>query len=93
MSVTPDQQRQIIGRYGAQKSWANTVDRTAKTRRARDNSPSSVEWHVKRLPEQFAHATRARKNAAGELARKAYHTGLAMKSAASRCRDGVGGAQ
>lgn len=85
---TPATQRQIIGRYGALKSWSNTVDRTARTRRARDNSPSSIDWHLARLGEQFADAGDDARLKAAEAARKAYYANLAMKSAAARRRGG-----
>lgn len=84
-----DSQRQIIGRYGALKSWANTPDRTARTRKARSSSPSSVEWHLARLdPERFSDASHAQRLAAAEAARRAYYAELAMKSAAVRRRGG-----
>ena len=82
----PESQRQRIGRYGAHKSWSQTVDRTARTRRARANSPSSLEWHLNRLPEQFADASHESRLKAAEAARKAYYAQLAMKSVASRRR-------
>jgi hypothetical protein len=81
-------QRQIIGRYGALKSWSTTVDRSARTRKARDNSPSSDNWHLARLPEQFDNATDAQRLKAAQAARKAYYAELAMKSAAARRRGG-----
>lgn len=84
----PESQRQIIGRAGAHESWANTVDRSARTRRARDNSPSSIEWHLARLPEQFADAGQDARLKAAESARKAYYARLAMKSAAARRKGG-----
>lgn len=81
-----DSQRQIIGRYGAHKSWANTVDRSARTSRARANAPSSIEWHLARLPEQFDGAPESARLKAAEAAQKAYFAHLAMKSAAARRR-------
>jgi len=76
-----------ISRYGALRSWANTVDRSARTRNARASSPGDVEWHLARLdPERFAGATDAQKLAAAESARKAYFARLAMKSARARRR-------
>jgi hypothetical protein len=82
MSESPNQ---INGRYGALRSWANTPDRTARTRRARDKSPSSIDWHLARLdPERFADASPDARLKAAEAARKAYYAHLAMKSAAAR---------
>lgn len=83
-----DSQRQIISRYGAHKSWANTADRAARTRRARGNSPSSIAWHLKHLPAHLDCASDAQRLAAAESARKAYFAELAMKSAAARRRGG-----
>lgn len=79
-----DSQRQSIGRYGAHVSWANTVDRTARTRKARSSSPSAVEWHLARLPEQFDDANYNDRLKAAESAQRAYFAKLAMKSAAAR---------
>ncbi len=81
----PDPSRQIQGRYGAHRSWANTADRAARTRPARDKSPSSVEYHLARLdPERFAEATAEQRYAAAEAAKRAYFAGLALKSARVR---------
>jgi hypothetical protein len=75
--------------FGANRSWANTSDRTARTRNGRAKSPSSVDWHIERLdPEKFANATPAQKLAAAESAKKAYYAELAMKSAVARRRGG-----
>ncbi len=85
----PEADRQLAGRYGAHKSWALTADRTARTRPARDKSPSSVEYHLARLdPERFADATAEQRYAAAEAAKRAWFAGLAMKSARARRRGG-----
>ena len=77
--------RQKIGRYGADLSWANTPNRTERTRNGRNASPSSLNWHIERLdPEKFADATDEQKVKAGESAKKAYYSKLAMKSAEVR---------
>ena len=77
----------LIGRYGALKSWSNTVDRSARTRPARSNSPSSLDYHLGRLdPERFADATESQKIAAAEAAKRAYFAEMAMRSAAARRR-------
>jgi hypothetical protein len=34
-SSIPDSERQLLGRYGGLKSWANTADRSARTARGR----------------------------------------------------------
>lgn len=77
--------RQKYGRIGALNSWANTPDRSARTRNGRAKSPASIEWHEARLdPERFADASDADRRKAAESARKAYYSELAMKSAAAR---------
>lgn len=76
--------RQNIGRYGAHESWARTKDRSARTRPARSSSPSSIEWHLAQLPEQFGDATPAQRLAAAESAKRAYFAKLAIKSANAR---------
>jgi hypothetical protein len=84
---TQDTRRQQIGRYGALKSWANTADRTARTSAARSKGPSSLEYHLDRLPaDVFATASPEARTAAAEAARRAYFAGLALKSAANRRR-------
>lgn len=84
-----DDRLTLVSRYGALKSWSNTVDRSARTRPARSKAPSSVEWHLARLdPEKFANATDAQRLAAAEAAKRAYYAELAMKSAAVRRRGG-----
>ena len=81
--------RQLTGRLGGLLSWANTPDRSARTRPARSSSPSSIEWHLARLdPERFADATHQQKLAADEAARRAYFQRLAMRSAKARRRGG-----
>lgn len=74
----------IRGRLGGHVSWANTVDRSARTAPARSSGPAAIEYHLARLGPQFASATEAQRVAAAEAARKAYFVGIAMKSAASR---------
>ncbi len=81
----PDPHRQAIGRYGAHVSWANTVDRTARTRKARQKSPASVEYWLARLdPERFAEATPQQRLDAAESMRRAHFAVLALRSAESR---------
>jgi hypothetical protein len=85
----PQTQRQIIGRFGAYKRWAQTPDRSTSTRPARAKSPASIEYHLERLdPERFAAATDDQKLAAAEAAKKAYFAQMALKSAAARRRGG-----
>lgn len=78
---------QITGRLGGLKSWANTVDRTARTANGRRSGPGDIAWHLARLdPDKFADATEAQKLAAAEAAKRAYFAELAMRSARSRRR-------
>lgn len=82
---TPDPHRQALGRLGAHVSWANTVDRTARTRKARSKSPASPEYWLARLDaERFANATPQQRLDAAEAMRRAHFAGLALRSAESR---------
>lgn len=78
--------RHVAGRLGAHRSWANTVDRSARTRPARRRSPSSIEYHLERLPAKFDDATHEQRLAAAEAAKRAYFAELAVKSARARRR-------
>lgn len=82
----PSTPAQIASRYGAHKSWANTVDRSARTQPARHRAPSSLEYHLERLPAKFDDATPAQRVAAAEAAKRAYFLELAAKSARARRR-------
>lgn len=73
------------GRLGAYRSWANTPDRTARTRNGRASSPGSIEYWIARLdPAKFAGATDAQKVAAAEMAKKAYFAELGLKAKAAK---------
>lgn len=75
----------LPGRYGALKSWGNTVDRSARTARARANSPASVGYWLARLdPVRFAHATDEQKLAAADAALRAHFAYLSMLAAQSK---------
>lgn len=68
-------------RAGALKSWANTVDRAARTAKARAASPASLEYHLTRLdPERFAEATDEQRLAAADAARRAHFARIAARS-------------
>lgn len=79
--------RQTIGRYGGLKSWANTVDRSARTRPARRRSPGSVDYWLDKLGSEFDNATEAQRLAAADAAKRAYFAELSMKSAKARRRE------
>lgn len=73
------------GRLGAFRSWANTPDRTARTRKARAKSPSSDHYWLERLdPERFSGATDEQRLAAAQMARRAYFAELSIKAQAAR---------
>lgn len=66
--------RSAWARIGAHQSWANTLDRTART------APARAALEQKFLEEADGDARRA------ESLRKAYYTRLALKSAEARRR-------
>ena len=75
--------RTIVGQIGAQESWAQTADRSARTAPARACSPSDVEWHARRL-DPDGRLEPGERNRRAEHARKAYFLRLALKSAQAR---------
>lgn len=79
-------ERSLQGRKAVLTSWANTVDRERRTRNGRNASPTSVQWHLDRLPAQFDDASERQRLDAAEAAQRAYMTGLSMKAAAARRR-------
>jgi hypothetical protein len=92
MSHVPDhvsRQHSIAGRLGAHVSWANTVDRTARTAQARRSGPSSLQWHLDRLHPSFEGAREVDRIAAATSARSAYFARLALKSAQARKREAL----
>lgn len=78
--MTSDTGRSLHHAAAAHESWARTVDRTARTRAARQGLEAKFEQQVD--PDGVMDpATRA---AAVASARKAYYLRLAAKSAAAR---------
>lgn len=76
---------QLNGRIGAFTSWANTVDRSARTAPARKASPASLDYWLERLdPERFADASDDARIAAAEAARAAHFAAMAKRSADAR---------
>lgn len=72
----------LIGQIGAHQSWANTIDRAARTAPGRKAALERFERQVD--PDgTLSPAERARR---AEHARKAYFTRLALKSAQARRR-------
>ena len=79
--------KQVSGRFGGLKSWANTPDRTARTARARRAGPANVDYWLERLDaERFAAASDKQRLQAAEAARKAHYAEMAVRSAQSRSR-------
>lgn len=86
----PDPIRQLHGQVGALVSWANTADRSARTRPAREAGPNGITYWVNKLdPEKFADATDAQKLAAADALKRAHFVRMAAKSAEVRRRKGV----
>lgn len=78
--------RSLIGRLAAHESWAQTPDRAARTAAARSCSPTSLEWHLDRLPAALDGANDNARMLAACSARSAYYARLAHKSAQARRR-------
>jgi len=82
MPEQPSHHRHLLAKIAAHTSWANTLDRTARTAPARTAFLRRFEEQVdpqRQLPE----AERLRR---AENARKAYYAALAMKSARARSK-------
>ncbi|WP_116998449.1 hypothetical protein [Desertimonas flava] len=93
MSRAAAPHRQLSGRLGGLKSWANTPDRTARTQRGRNAGPGSIDYWIAKLdPVRFADATDEQRLAAAEAAKRAHYAGLALKSAQARARKRADGA-
>lgn len=85
----PTPYKQMSGRLGGLRSWANTADRTARTAPGRRAGPASIDYWLARLdPERFAAASGPQRLAAAEAARKAHYATLSLKSAQARRRGG-----
>lgn len=80
-----DEQRASMS-LGAKKSWANTVDRSARVAPAIAAGPQSLQWHLDRLPAKFDDATDDQRVAAAQAAKDAYFTELRLKGLATRRR-------
>lgn len=77
-SMTPEQ-RALRARIGAHISWANTVNRTARTEAARRALSDGFE---KKVPAEITDP--AARLAAAESLRKAFYARLSLKSAKAR---------
>jgi hypothetical protein len=81
-------ERRLRAQINAHKSWAQTADRSARTRKARQAADNRYEKLVDpqgKLPP----AVRAKM---AENARQAHFRGMALKSVESRRRRAMGGA-
>lgn len=78
-SIT-DEQRALYGRIGAHKSWANTADRSARTKPARDAALARFEQQV----DPAGVLDPAERRVRAEHARKAHMLDMAARSAAAR---------
>jgi hypothetical protein len=86
-TLTPDE-RSLRASLAADASWGKTVNRTARTRRARAESPGEIAYWLARLGPEFAEATVAQKYDAAEAMRSSHFKRLALKSARARARRG-----
>jgi hypothetical protein len=84
-NLTPSQ-RQTRSRHGSHKSWANTVDRTARTAPGRAGLLRKFEDQVD--PDRTLTPEDRAKRA--ESARKAYYTRLSMLAVKARQRQRAG---
>jgi hypothetical protein len=83
----PNPTRQSIGRIGALESWARTVDRAARTAKARRAGPGGIDYFLDQLdPERFATASDQQKLDAADALRRAYFARLALRSAQVRSK-------
>lgn len=72
------------GSLGAHISWSNTVDRAARTRAARRNSPGNLDYWLERQSAQLQARPMAERIKAAENAKAAHFKTLGQRSAAAR---------
>jgi hypothetical protein len=80
MSSAHSTERQLIARLAAHQSWANTQNRTTRTEPARNAFFAKFEDQV----DPDHELTQAERTKRAANARKAYFTGLALKSVQAR---------
>lgn len=74
-----DGERALRATMAVNRSWAKTIDRSARTANARAASPVDLEWHAKRLdPPPRSEEERLQR---AESARKAYFARLSWMAA------------
>ena len=71
--ATPEQ-RSRAASLAANVSWARTPHRAERTEAARRSGPSSLEWHLARLPEDITDPKQ--RTLAAKAARRAYYQRL-----------------
>lgn len=81
-------ERTLRARLAAHMSWANAADRSARTERARE---AAAERFEKKAREMHPDATDREIVTVAESLRKAYYTGLGLRSAQARRRKRQGG--
>lgn len=82
-------------RVAANRSWANTPDRAARTAPGRNLSPTGLEYWLARLAPHMAQADEETRRKAAENLRRAWYLELSAKGvkarqARSRGRRGAG---
>jgi hypothetical protein len=77
----------LRAKAGANRSWANTPNRSLRTRNGAKAGPGSVDYHLARLdPAKFADATDEQRYSAAASAQRAHMQEMALKSAEARRR-------
>lgn len=76
--------RRTAGSLGGHKSWANTVDRAARTNVARRKGPSSLDYWLDRQSDAMKARPMAERAKAAENAKAAHFRSMAARSVAAR---------
>lgn len=82
---TPQERRTRAARLAAHVSWAKTPHRAERTAAARRSGPSSLDWHMARLPEDITDPEQRIK--AAQAARRAYYQRLSQAGNAAQAAD------
>lgn len=76
----------LAARAASLKGWSECVDRRERTRKATQNSPVCIDYHLNRLGPEFDGASEFQRRQAAETARRAFIASNIAKSAATRKR-------
>jgi hypothetical protein len=89
--MPPVSERATRARIAANERWAKVEDRTSETAKARNNSPASVEYWMKKVDpgEQMPRDQRLRR---AENAKRAYYEKRALAMRQAKARKAAGGA-